>query len=77
MVKTTKRLETKLTKSEQLLLRIGQLVDCDICHEKVIMGSNWLMTAERDNYGEFINKQAICPKCRPSVAKTGVISVSI
>ncbi len=65
------------TKSERLLSQMGKPVECDICREKVTMGSNWLLTAERDNHGDFINKRAVCPKCQPSVAKTGVILVSI
>jgi len=70
-------LARELTKSEQLLLKIGELVECDICHKKEIMGTNWMMTAEKDDRGHFINKKAVCPRCQRTVAATGALLVSI
>lgn len=66
-----------LTKSEELLTHIGKLVSCDICHQQVIMGTNWLMTAQTDNQGHFIGKKAVCPACKKAVAATGALLVSI
>lgn len=67
----------KLTKSEQLLQRVGDLVLCDICGKQVVMGNDWMMTAERDNKGNFIDKKAVCPKFQPIVSKPGKLLVSI
>ena len=56
------------TKSERLLSQIGKIVECDICHEKVIMGHNWLMTGKRE---------AVCPKCQPALLKSDGLLVTI
>jgi hypothetical protein len=71
------RLFKELTKSELLLLKIGKLVECDICHNQVFMGTNWMMTTKRDNNSKFINKKAVCPNCQPSVLAMGELMVSI
>ena len=70
-------IERRLTKSEQLLLKMGQLVECDICHKQVIMNKSWMLTAKRDNGGRFFDKKAVCPACQSSVAKNGDLLVSI
>ena len=67
----------ELTKSEILLSKIGQEVECGICHNKVVMGRNWTMTAKRDKYGEFYDKKAVCPNCRPTIERSGALLVNI
>ena len=57
-----------MTKSERLLTQIGKPVLCDICHKKVVMGHNWMMTSK---------KEAVCPGCQDKVLKSGELLVSI
>ena len=64
----SKNTERKLTKSEQLLLKIGQEVECDICHHQVLMSNRWKLTAERDSNNNFINKRSVCPTCQPEMS---------
>jgi hypothetical protein len=66
-----------LTKSEELLTHIGRLVSCDICHKQVVFNRNWLMTADKDTRGNYINKRAVCPGCQPAVVRTGAMVVTI
>jgi len=69
--------QRKLTKSEELLTHIGELVYCDMCHQQVLMTDNWKMTAYRDNNGNFIDKKAVCPSCQPELAINGTLLVSM
>jgi len=70
-------IEHKLTKSEQLLLKMGQLVECDICRQQVITNRSWMLTTKRDSSGRFFDKKAVCPACQFSIAKNGDLLVSI
>jgi Zn finger protein HypA/HybF involved in hydrogenase expression len=63
----TKR-ESKLTKSEQLLRKVGQPVECDFCHKNQPFARNWMMTSK---------KEVVCPKCQDKVLKSGELMVSI
>ena len=67
----------ELTKSELLLSKIGELVTCDICHREVLMTTGWMMTAQRDSAGNFVDKKAVCPLCQAEVMKNCEILVSI
>lgn len=58
----------ELTKSEKLLKRIGVKEECDICHNKVAFGNNWMMTSK---------KEAVCPGCQSFIAGKGELLVSI
>ena len=72
-----KEMVRELTKSEQLLLKIGQEVECDMCHQQVLMTDNWKMTAYRDDNGNFVDKKAVCPICQPSAMRNNLLLVSI
>ena len=72
-----KEMVRELTKSEQLLLKIGQEVECDMCHQQVLMTDNWKMTAYRDDNGNFVDKKAVCPSCQPELAINGTLLVSM
>jgi len=67
----------ELTKGEVLLSKIGELVICDICQREVLMTNNWMMTAQRDSSGNFIEKKAVCPACQVEVMKSCDLLVTI
>lgn len=75
-----KKIEEKarpLTKSERLLLEIGNLVECDVCHKQVTMSKRWMLTAKKDIYGNWTDKRAVCPDCQKQVFENGDILISI
>ena len=65
------------TKSEGLLSKIGQLVECEICHQRVLLTNQWMMTAKRDEFSDFYNKKAVCPICQSELAKNGELLVTL
>ena len=67
----------ELTKSELLLQKIGELVDCDTCHQQTIMTNQWMMTANRDKDGNFFDNKTVCPQCQPELASNGELLVTI
>jgi hypothetical protein len=66
-----------ITKSERLLLDIGNLVECDVCHKQVTMSRRWMLTAKKDVYGKWTDKRAVCPDCQKAVYDSGEILISI
>lgn len=56
------------TKSEKLAGQVGQQVACEICHQELTFGPDWLMTS---------GKKIVCPKCQPKVSKEGGLLVNI
>ncbi len=65
---TTDKVSREITKSEKLSGKIGQNVECSICHKESPFNSQWLMKK---------NKSIVCPKCITSVQQSGELLVSI
>lgn len=58
-----------LTKSEKLIEKEGELVECDVCGRRSVFNRfTWRMDDKRN---------AVCPACQPTVAKSGSVLVSI
>jgi len=45
----------KTAKAEQLANKIGQKIECDICHQKKVFSSDWKMSTD---------KIILCPECQ-------------
>lgn len=56
------------TKSEKLLDRIGQPVECEVCNRQKPFTGTWFMTE---------GKVVVCPECRGEVSKSGKVLVNI
>lgn len=56
------------TKCEQLIRRVGEMDQCDICLKMKIFDRRWMMTE---------NKKIVCPECQDTVARRGGLLVSI
>jgi len=77
IVKIEPQVKRGMTKSEELLSHVGELVSCEICHKLVTMSHSWCLTAVKNTKGDFINKKTVCPNCQSEVVKSGALIVSI
>lgn len=56
------------TKCEKLLERLGEKVECDVCHNQKVFNQNWRMSGD---------KAVVCPECQGGVLKVGKVLVNI
>lgn len=57
------------TKTEKLLDRKGQLIECEVCRRQKLFIGPWMMTAP--------DKVVVCPDCLPGIIKSGKTLVNI